>query len=271
MPEYALYVTRRALTDDLKLSDSFEGWEAEDITTDLVNTFFRQQPPELSNEEATARAVARARREYGPLFKFVELRRHRPVGQEPTLNLPLHPGATWNIHAGEDRGVTWFDEAGHIVWLCAAGFHRSKDRDDFYQVAVGLDAEDSLLPTVEEIAGARALSRPDPLSDLDAALPGMLQQAQAQPGSEISRRFPRLLGANVFVEVYTESSGGLEEISIGIVVDNPNDAPPDTDLFAYCVSALLPSARPDDLEFVESFPHRGRRRGERIVRICRYI
>ena len=63
--------------------------------------------------------------EHDVIAKFVEQRRSRTFGQEPTLGVKP---ATWNLHAQDPkRAVTWYDEAADIVWLCAVTNHDYKE------------------------------------------------------------------------------------------------------------------------------------------------
>lgn len=225
----------------------------------------------MSNAEVLADAERRLREHYGPLVKFEEMRRHYPTGQEWTHNLPLHPGATWNLHSGDDRGVTWHDRDADIVWLCAAGFHRSGQPDDLYNRAVELDGEDRLLPTADEINESRKALRPNPMTELAQQLPQMLKLARENPRMEISRYFDGVAKASVLVEVVIEDRDGLEEVSLGVTLVFPTEVKPGTDVFAVCVAVLFPAEPVQDMEFVTGFPHRSARPGERIVRVCRSL
>ena len=54
--------------------------------------------------------------EHDVIAKFVDQRRSRTFGQEPTLGVKP---ATWNLHAQDPkRAVTWYDEgAACLFWV----------------------------------------------------------------------------------------------------------------------------------------------------------
>ena len=59
--------------------------------------------------------------EHDVIAKFVDQRRSRTFGQEPTLGVKP---TTWNLHAQDPkRAVTWYDDGADIVWLCAVTNH----------------------------------------------------------------------------------------------------------------------------------------------------
>lgn len=64
---------------------------------------------------------------------------------------PLTNGKrVWRLANGEFRGGTWHDEENGVIWLLAAGRHRSGEPDDPFQVCKELDREGDLLPTKED-------------------------------------------------------------------------------------------------------------------------
>jgi hypothetical protein len=57
----------------------------------------------------------------------------------------------WVLARGDDhRAGTLFDDKQQVVWLVAYGRHRSGSKDDFFPYCKSLDADDRLLPTVDD-------------------------------------------------------------------------------------------------------------------------
>jgi hypothetical protein len=95
-----------------------------------------------------------------PRFKFEDLARHEIIKGfvaercDKTISTrqvaPLTCGKpVWVLARGNDhRGATWYDEGNHVVWLLAAGKHRSGQADDFFPYCRGVDEDGRLLPTV---------------------------------------------------------------------------------------------------------------------------
>ncbi len=82
------------------------------------------------------------------LDKFVELRTQAPDAGELINDLHEHP--CQSLHSGRYRAATWYDAAHDVVWLLAAGLHRSGHRDDFYNVAVRIEQAGRLYPTADD-------------------------------------------------------------------------------------------------------------------------
>lgn len=81
--------------------------------------------------------------------KFRKMRSQHPLGVEKLRDVPSRLNI-YNLHAGRQRGVTWYDEEYDVVWLLAAGFHASGASDDAYVHFVDLARAERLLPTVED-------------------------------------------------------------------------------------------------------------------------
>jgi hypothetical protein len=97
---YELRVTTRCLVDDLDLAASA--------------TF----------ADACVREIVEA---------FRAKRHQVPIGAK-TVGPAAGTKTLYHLGIGDDhRGATWFDPAGRVVWLCAAGFHRSGEDEDFFQ------------------------------------------------------------------------------------------------------------------------------------------
>ena len=103
------------------------------------------------------------------------------MGQEAIQGLTSKIVA-YSLHAGDDRGLTWYHERAGAVWLLASRFHRSGKPDDAYPYFRELDAKGRLLPSRED-AEALARSRvPSLAKALFEDVPGMRSRAFDKPG-----------------------------------------------------------------------------------------
>lgn len=82
------------------------------------------------------------------LRKFEEARSEAPECGD--LIDGLQARECHSLHSGRYRAVTWYDHAGDVVWLLAAGLHRSGSREDLYQRAIALERAGRLYPTPED-------------------------------------------------------------------------------------------------------------------------
>jgi len=82
------------------------------------------------------------------LDKFVEMRSQGPDTGD--LINDLHERPCHSLHSGRYRAATWYDTEHDVVWLLAAGLHRSGSRDDFYNVAVRIEQAGRLYPTADD-------------------------------------------------------------------------------------------------------------------------
>jgi hypothetical protein len=130
---------------------------------------------------------------------FQEKRSQDPEGVEKvqplTSNVVVH-----TLHAGEDRGATWFDKKAGVVWLLAAGFHRSGKRDDAYPYFKGLDAKGELLPTREDYEALVRSQTRNLAALLIEEIPPIRDEALRHPGGIVEG----VLGGRVDVRVASE-------------------------------------------------------------------
>ena len=87
-----------------------------------------------------------------------------------------------------------------MVWLLAAGFHRSGQPDDAYPYFRRLDADGRLLPTEDDFRALARVRRRTLARALTEEVPPLLEHAAANPG-EIQHA---LLGGRIAVRVVTE-------------------------------------------------------------------
>lgn len=113
--------------------------------------------------------------------KFVEARSHAPEAGDLINDLVERP--CYSLHAGRYRAATWYDTQRDIVWLLAAGLHRSGDRGDFYGIAAGHERADRLYPTVVDYEDFADDERRDRLAQEAMALRALREAVLAMPGA----------------------------------------------------------------------------------------
>jgi hypothetical protein len=140
---------------------------------------------DLSADAVTEESAAQRGRH--PLLEaFYGRRAQSPVGQETIEGLQANIVA-YSLHAGRWRGLTWHDEELAVVWLLAARYHRSGERDDSYPHFRGL-AKHQLLPTEEDyerVFDREAHAFAETVVGDAAAI---AEQARAQSGEIVSGR-----------------------------------------------------------------------------------
>jgi hypothetical protein len=118
----------------------------------------------------------------------------------------------YRLGYGHDhRGVTWWDEAHRVVWLCAYHpAHRSGSEEDAFPFFDSLISDSRIMPTADDYE--RLFEERDEefddfvLSDAQEAL----AEARQTPGIEIQRLIGGRVGTGVVVEVVET----LEEIFV---------------------------------------------------------
>lgn len=266
-----LFVTRRALCDDLHLPADKSGKQASFIEMELLVDLLREA--EARGEERPDDAAFRRLRERQPiLVAFVQERSQQPEGQEWTQHLPHSYKKVFNLHAGRWRGFTWWDRDRDIVWLLGQEWHSSGEPDDAYQYAVQLDARQQLMPSVDDFEDV--LDVPDErfLERVVAEAPAILEEARTRPDTEIRHRFDNHVDLGVIVEVIVESTGGGAEdvfVAVQLLAGAASAGPEDT--LEAILAVMLPDADYADLTWNVQLPHRGPRPRELTVRWSHYF
>lgn len=263
---FRLLPTRQALSDLGLDPDGFAGVDARDLLgylrDNLLSSAARQH---VGTEGDALRTLVdkQLRAQFGPLVEFVAMRSQSPEGQEYTKRLPHSYKKVFNLHAGADRAVTWWDRDRDIVWLLACGFHRSGQRDDFYPRVVDLDAAHELMPCVEDFVSAE----PDPIEEfLDEFVEvarTLVDQARANPFTEHARVVQDAARVGTYVELYVEADDRAEELTVSL---RPVGSLPSIDLMHELMSRVLAAADPASIQFPQQLPHRPLAAGERAVR-----
>jgi hypothetical protein len=203
---WRLRITMRCLTEDLGFQGSDIDRPVHELESDIVRAFLSK-------------------------------RGQSPVGTEK-LQPITSKAVVYTLHATEDRGVTWHHQNQDVVWLCAARFHRSGERDDAYPFFKALDAADRLLPKREP--DYNALYRLEAFSFAAALLsevPSLLDRAAASPGTEIRHS----LGGRVPVRLVIERYDDVETTWVALSSQfEPGDANVPGDWLVVTLSVLLP-------------------------------
>jgi hypothetical protein len=187
--------------------------------------------------------------EHDVIAKFVEQRRSRTFGQEPTLGVKP---ATWNLHAQDPkRAVTWYDEGADIVWLCAVTNHD-------YKEVVRRSKSGMLWPTAADRADVELFKVdrqriPLEVAGLRDALV-LRESAEAKPGT--CQRATLAGEVDVSVVVLPLTAGSLSPADYYAVVHHPRKKtrPIDDDIDDVVSALLFFDADDEELTFPLTAP-----------------
>ncbi len=160
------------------------------------------------------------------------------MGQETIEGLQANIVA-YSLHAGRWRGLTWHDEELAVVWLLAARYHRSGERDDSYPHFRGL-ARHQLLPAEEDyerVFDREAHVFAETVVGDVAAIAG---QARAQSGEIVSGRVANRISVRA-----VEQSGSLQ-VAVKMQL-YPGDEHVPAEWLMTLLAAFFPDARFEDL------------------------
>ncbi len=208
-------------------------------------------------------ADRRVRDKYGPLVAFVRMRSQAPEGQEYTQNLPQNYKRVYNLHAGDDRAVTWWDRERDIVWLLAAGFHRSGQRDDFYPRVVQMDGRGALMPTGDDFFAAEICPDEQFITELARHGRELVAEAREHPGTEHARTVVSRARMGAHVELLVDADDRAEELWLAV---RPLGSYQSSDLVADVLAHVLTDAPRAAIDFPPGHPTRQLAPGERVVR-----
>jgi hypothetical protein len=145
----------------------------------------------------------------GLIDKFDETRRQASELGDLINNLTERP--CYSLHSGRYRAATWYDAQLDVVWLLAAGVHRSGDRDDFYARAVGYEQAGHLYPTAKDYEDFADDLHRDRLVREAMALRVIREEVLAMPGAG-RRTYTSLDG--LYAEIWAEV---VEELALVVV------------------------------------------------------
>lgn len=233
--DYVLRATKRCLVDDLGFSEEAAAGPLEDL--------------------AGSDAVLEA---------FLDKRGQHPEGQETIQGLTSRIVA-YSLHSGEYRGITWYQEKAGVVWLLAAGFHRSGKPDDAYPYFLRLDTEDRLLPTSEDVQLHVACQTKDFARALIVAVPAIIEQVRAKPGAVVSGR---LAGRIDLRAVWEDDDPPMLTIAFSQRL-HPGQLHVPGDWLMVVAAAFFPNSDPSQLSFAWDMAGRPLRPDE--IAFCDYV
>ncbi|MCH7844874.1 MAG: hypothetical protein IH850_03495 [Acidobacteria bacterium] len=149
----------------------------------------------------------------------------------------------FNLHAERWRGLTWWDEAAGIVWLVGAGYHRSGERDDVYELLKAKDKAGELFPTEEDylrLEPSRATADTFAADLIENGL-DLSAEALQNPDTELRRVFGGVLEVRVKATQDGLWIGFLQPPLVSGVLPGG--------YHLAVVAALAPNAEIDDLDF----------------------
>lgn len=132
--------------------------------------------------------------------KFGHLRSQDPEGGDRIECVKQRP--CYSLHSSRYRAATWLDAEHNVVWLLAAGIHKTGDRDDFYDVVEQLEQTGSLYPTPDDYSDLEIEQQLDRLKRETAELRQMRDRAIAMP-NEVQRLTSE---GGLYAEIWAEVS-----------------------------------------------------------------
>jgi hypothetical protein len=179
------------------------------VTCRCIRTDLGWEPPqgfaELSDNHEIVRGFSRKRDVIAAAGKTVG-----PGNQERTL---------YRLGMGDDhRGATWHDSRADVVWLCAYGFHRSRQPGDAFQYFKELIRAGQIWPVPEDYEWLERDRAARLAESLPEAAQALLAAAQAAPNQE-----HRAVIGSGEVGIVVEIVETLEETYIAIVVSTMGD------------------------------------------------
>jgi hypothetical protein len=92
----------------------------------------------------------------------------------------------YTLRQGEDhRGATWFDPESRVVWLVAAGPHRSGATDDAFQHFKRLREEERIYPEEADFEDLSEDRGKEFVERAEVGVPKLLSEAQEMLGQEL--------------------------------------------------------------------------------------
>lgn len=141
-----------------------------------------------------------------------------------------------------------------IVWLLAARYHRSGEKDDAYPFMKTLDTVGRLLPTEDDYLVAIELEEKELPAALHRAAQQLLDRGHESPGREVRD----VIGGTFRVSVVVEKENGLAQVWLAVsqrLIEGEIQPPPEW--LRLIVAAFFPGAPFDALQSPsELFPTR---------------
>jgi hypothetical protein len=122
-----------------------------------------------------------------PIVHAFRERRSKVTGGGDTVGPAAGEWTIFTLRQGSDhRGATWYDAKSGVVWLLAAGHHRSGQPDDAFQRFRELLAEEAIYPLENDLEDFYSDRGDEFVERARVAVPTLLAEAQADPGSEFA-------------------------------------------------------------------------------------
>lgn len=147
--------------------------------------------------------------------KFLALRSQSPTGQEIFKQVDSRPDV-YTLHAGQQRGATWYDKEYYVVWLLGFATHRAGHHSDAYELLAELDRKERLLPTVEDYETLLRDRAAREIPEMVFKVRSLLAQARAEPEAFHSTIVRDGVQVRLCVIQAADSTGSLEEFRLAI-------------------------------------------------------
>lgn len=159
-------------------------------------------------------------------------------------------------YGNRHRGATWYDERRQIVWLLAYAQHEFEGQGDAFPYFKELDEQDRLLPAPADFELVIREQDKRFAGSVMADAKRLVEQARAEPGSEIADRLGGSLGVTATVVIVEP----LEELYVAIEVANSPDI--GREIVPIALAALFSDKDPGDIYDAARLPDRPLRPGE---------
>lgn len=226
-------------------------WDAAQSAGIELRITQRCQKAELGGSHKDLRLLELAQR-HSVVRKFIELRGRAPDEGQETFRAAVSHSDIFTLHAGQMRGLTWYDREYRVVWLLGFATHRAGDHSDAYAVLADLDKRDRLLPDANDY---EALFRELDEREIPAMVTRMRAlraQARAQPERVHNAYVREGVQVSLYVVQAQDSSGAIEEFHLAVSVRHLEDGWLDI-----IRTALCPQEPTSHWEWTKDFPERG--------------
>jgi hypothetical protein len=189
--------------------------------------------------------------------KFIELRGRAPAEGQETFRQAVSRTDIFTLHAGQMRGLTWYDREYRVVWLLGFATHRSGDHSDAYSVLAELDGRGRLLPDADDYEDLLREWDEREIPAMVARMRALRVQARAQPEKTHSIYVREGVRVSLYVVQASDSDGAIEEFHLAVSVRHLEDGWLDI-----IRTALCPKEPTAHWEYTKDFPDRGQSKEE---------
>lgn len=226
-------------------------WEAARSAGVELRITRRCRKAELGGANKDLDVLELARR-HAVVRKFVELRGTEPSEGQETFQQGITRSDIFTLHAGQVRGLTWFDREYRVVWLLGFATHRSGDHNDAYSVLADLDRRGRLLPDADDYEDLLREWDEREIPAMVARMRALRVQARAQLEKTHSIYVREGVRVSLYVVQASDSDGAIEEFHLAVSVSRLEDGWLDI-----IRTALCPKEPTAHWEYTKDFPDRG--------------